>query len=209
MAQALPSAAIRTASSPLPSRQSACAGSTARDVSASGIPRNVDGYGIDKRVRDKGGKQCAASATGPSTAEEGDLEAEEDAGKGICMHAGNDPAGGTENDPEEGAKQDLYHGLKIRENEYKSTEMHTISYREYIRSDTSHMKIAVTRLKGKEKSDAARCAEFGHSCYSVHPLRSETPTAGDHGIRRRGAQRSSSTASSSRAPSRQRSSPPS
>jgi uroporphyrinogen-III synthase len=35
------------------------------------------------------------------------------------------------------------------------------------------MKIAVTRLAGKEKSDAARCERFGHSCYSVHPLRSE------------------------------------
>lgn len=34
------------------------------------------------------------------------------------------------------------------------------------------MKIAVTRLAGKEKSDAARCAELGHRCYSVHPLRS-------------------------------------
>lgn len=35
------------------------------------------------------------------------------------------------------------------------------------------MKIAVTRLAGKEKSDAARCAAYGHTCYSVHPLRSE------------------------------------
>jgi uroporphyrinogen-III synthase len=35
------------------------------------------------------------------------------------------------------------------------------------------MKIAVTRLAGKEKSDVARCAKFGHQCYSVHPLRSE------------------------------------
>jgi uroporphyrinogen-III synthase len=35
------------------------------------------------------------------------------------------------------------------------------------------MKIAVTRLEGKEKNDAARCKEFGHSCYSVHPLRSD------------------------------------
>ena len=35
------------------------------------------------------------------------------------------------------------------------------------------MKIAVTRLAGKEKSDAGRCADFGHLCYSVHPLRSE------------------------------------
>jgi uroporphyrinogen-III synthase len=35
------------------------------------------------------------------------------------------------------------------------------------------MKIAVTRLTGKEKNDAARCAQFGHICYSVHPLRSE------------------------------------
>jgi uroporphyrinogen-III synthase len=35
------------------------------------------------------------------------------------------------------------------------------------------MKIAVTRLAGKEESDAARCAAYGHTCYSVHPLRSE------------------------------------
>jgi len=35
------------------------------------------------------------------------------------------------------------------------------------------MKIAVTRLAGKEKSDAVRCAKAGHTCYSVHPLRSE------------------------------------
>jgi uroporphyrinogen-III synthase len=35
------------------------------------------------------------------------------------------------------------------------------------------MKIAVTRLAGKEGSDAARCAKFGHQCYSVHPLKSE------------------------------------
>jgi len=34
------------------------------------------------------------------------------------------------------------------------------------------MKIAVTRLEGKEKRDAARCAASGHSCYSVYPLRS-------------------------------------
>jgi len=35
------------------------------------------------------------------------------------------------------------------------------------------MKIAVTRLLGKEKNDAERCALFGHTCYSVHPLHSE------------------------------------
>jgi len=35
------------------------------------------------------------------------------------------------------------------------------------------MKIAITRLAGKEKTDAARCASSGYSCYSVHPLRSE------------------------------------
>ena len=35
------------------------------------------------------------------------------------------------------------------------------------------MKIAVTRLAGKEKSDASRCAQYTHACYSVHPLRSE------------------------------------
>ena len=35
------------------------------------------------------------------------------------------------------------------------------------------MMIAVTRLAGKEESDAGRCAQFGHTCYSVHPLHSE------------------------------------
>jgi uroporphyrinogen-III synthase len=35
------------------------------------------------------------------------------------------------------------------------------------------MKIAVTRLVGKEKNDAERCALFGHTCYSVHPLSSK------------------------------------
>jgi uroporphyrinogen-III synthase len=35
------------------------------------------------------------------------------------------------------------------------------------------MKIAVTRLKGKEKTDAARCSTYGHSCYSIHPLQSD------------------------------------
>jgi uroporphyrinogen-III synthase len=41
------------------------------------------------------------------------------------------------------------------------------------RGHESVMKIAVTRLLGKEKSDAERCAKAGHNCYSVHPLRSE------------------------------------
>jgi uroporphyrinogen-III synthase len=35
------------------------------------------------------------------------------------------------------------------------------------------MMIAVTRLAGKERDDAHRCARYGHICYSVHPLRSE------------------------------------
>ena len=35
------------------------------------------------------------------------------------------------------------------------------------------MKIGISRLAGKEKSDEVRCARFGHSSYSVHPLRSE------------------------------------
>jgi uroporphyrinogen-III synthase len=39
------------------------------------------------------------------------------------------------------------------------------------------MKIAVTRLSGKEKNDGERCARYGHICYSVHPLRSETRPA--------------------------------
>jgi uroporphyrinogen-III synthase len=57
----------------------------------------------------------------------------------------------------------------VGENGHKSTEMHTLNTS---RGDGSVMKIAVTRLAGKEKSDAARCAAAGHTCYSVHPLRS-------------------------------------
>ena len=35
------------------------------------------------------------------------------------------------------------------------------------------MRIAVTRLAGKEKDDAARCVKYGHECYAVSPLRAE------------------------------------
>jgi uroporphyrinogen-III synthase len=48
--------------------------------------------------------------------------------------------------------------------------MHTIITQ---RGDEPLMKIAVTRLAGKEKRDEERCAAFNHTCYSVHPLRSE------------------------------------
>lgn len=39
------------------------------------------------------------------------------------------------------------------------------------------MKIAITRLKGKEADDSARCSVFGHECYSVSPL--QAVVAGD------------------------------
>jgi uroporphyrinogen-III synthase len=35
------------------------------------------------------------------------------------------------------------------------------------------MKIAITRLEGKEGTDNARCAEFGVECYRVSPMRAE------------------------------------
>ncbi len=35
------------------------------------------------------------------------------------------------------------------------------------------MRIAVTRLKGKGDEDVARCAKYGHECYSVSPLAAE------------------------------------
>jgi uroporphyrinogen-III synthase len=53
------------------------------------------------------------------------------------------------------------------ENEHKFTEMHIMIS---LQGDESVMRIAVTRLLGKEKNDAERCALFGHTCYSVHPL---------------------------------------
>jgi len=40
-------------------------------------------------------------------------------------------------------------------------------------TDRNLMRIAVTRLIGKEKDDAARCAQYGHECYTVSPLRAE------------------------------------
>jgi uroporphyrinogen-III synthase len=51
--------------------------------------------------------------------------------------------------------------------------MHTIIISRILKPSSIAMKIAVTRLKGKEKSDATRCRGYGHECYSVHPLRSE------------------------------------
>gem|GEM_PF-3863847 len=48
IAHALPSAAILTASSPFPSSHSAWAGSTASEVSVSGIPRKVLGIASTK-----------------------------------------------------------------------------------------------------------------------------------------------------------------
>jgi uroporphyrinogen-III synthase len=47
--------------------------------------------------------------------------------------------------------------------------MHTVIF---CRGNDFLMKIAVTRLAGKEESDATRCSHYGHTCYSVHPLRS-------------------------------------
>ena len=35
------------------------------------------------------------------------------------------------------------------------------------------MRIAVTRLAGKDTDDSSRCAAFGHECYTVSPLRAE------------------------------------
>ncbi len=35
------------------------------------------------------------------------------------------------------------------------------------------MMIAITRLEGKDTDDAAICRRFGHTCYSVSPLRAE------------------------------------
>jgi len=59
------------------------------------------------------------------------------------------------------------------ESGHKFTEMHIIITKW---GDGSVMKIAITRLAGKEKNDAQRCASYGHACYSVHPLRSDIMT---------------------------------
>jgi uroporphyrinogen-III synthase len=39
-----------------------------------------------------------------------------------------------------------------------------------------HMKIAITRLRGKKTDDSNRCRSFGHECYAVSPLRAEIRT---------------------------------
>jgi uroporphyrinogen-III synthase len=35
------------------------------------------------------------------------------------------------------------------------------------------VRIAITRLAGKDTDDSSRCATFGHTCYTVSPLRAE------------------------------------
>jgi len=97
------------------------------------------------------------------------------------MNPGNDPAYRAENNTEKDSGQDINHHLRIPENGHKSTEMHTILRTDHNNETSARigpsMKIAITRLAGKEKTDAARCADFGHTCYSVHPLRSEVKEA--------------------------------
>ncbi len=49
----------------------------------------------------------------------------------------------------------------------KGIEMHTVIYE---RDDDMAMKIAITRLKGKEEKDNEYCASYGHECFIVSPL---------------------------------------
>jgi uroporphyrinogen-III synthase len=49
----------------------------------------------------------------------------------------------------------------------KPIEMHTVIY---TRSDDKAMKIAITRLKGKEGKDKEYCSQYGHECIIVSPL---------------------------------------
>jgi len=64
---ALPRAAMRTASSPLPSRHSEWAGRTATAVSASGTPRNVLGTASRKQCATSAETKTAAMKTGPKS----------------------------------------------------------------------------------------------------------------------------------------------
>ncbi len=45
--------------------------------------------------------------------------------------------------------------------------MHTVIYE---RGDDKAMKIAITRLKGKDEKDKEYCARYGHDCFIVSPL---------------------------------------
>ncbi len=49
----------------------------------------------------------------------------------------------------------------------KGVEIHTVIYE---RGDDMAMKIAITRLKGKEEKDKEYCAQYGHECFIVTPL---------------------------------------
>jgi hypothetical protein len=77
-------------------------------------------------MRDQRGKQCSGKSDRPQHRQEEGLHTEQDAGKGICMDTGDDPADGTEDNSDKGTEQDLKHGKEVGENEHKSTEMHTI-----------------------------------------------------------------------------------
>jgi uroporphyrinogen-III synthase len=57
----------------------------------------------------------------------------------------------------------------MKERRDKGSEMQTVIS---LPGNIPSMRIAITRLAGKEGSDSARCEQFGHRCYSVHPLKS-------------------------------------
>jgi uroporphyrinogen-III synthase len=43
----------------------------------------------------------------------------------------------------------------------------------FIAKGRDSVRIAITRLAGKDTDDSSRCAIFGHTCYTVSPLRAE------------------------------------
>jgi uroporphyrinogen-III synthase len=52
------------------------------------------------------------------------------------------------------------------EDKYIETEL-------FIAKERDSVRIAITRLVGKDTDDSSRCATFGHTCYTVSPLRAE------------------------------------
>ncbi len=126
MAQALPSAAILTASSPFPSRQSACAGRTEREVSASGMPRNVLGTASTNVWVIRAANSVPASATGPRMDRKKTCRLSRTPASVFAWTPGMIPLMVPRRTPIQDTEQDLQHGEEVGENGHKSTEMHTI-----------------------------------------------------------------------------------
>ena len=83
------------------------------------------------------------------------------------MDPGKQAADDTEAYPGQRSRNNPDHRVRLYDGLDKPIEMHTVIYQ---RGDDMAMKIAITRLKGKEGKDQEYCHKYGHECIIVSPL---------------------------------------